>query len=187
MNSEFLARIRRRAAERRDPTQADAQRIAMLSIDRPSKMPQVGLWWWFEPVDDAGMASNAAAVGDARGVVIRLTAGWQDAPLEDGYRMIDDEHILAWPLVRSLAATELALPPDLEYDGLERGRVWYHPGWDRFSLTCAAAVTRRSSVLQPIRRDFGLAGLAVHTVHDPQYDAASAAIAAARATGPPDG
>lgn len=130
----------------------DGCRKKLIRLDTVAVEPEVGLWWLIT------------------GKIIRIARPWKDAPLEDGYHMLGDEHIHAWPDIQSSFAEVLPIIASLRYDDPERGRVWYMPEEDTFFITCSKCMKGDTDAIHAVEKAFGIIQRRVRVVNDPQYD-----------------
>ena len=117
----------------------------------PAPKAQVGIWWLH------------------RGRVIRHSVEAVTCSDPTDPQCVEVEHIYVWPQVQRDFSSELPELLELGYADVSRGRVWYHRGFQRFSITCAPVVAGDPTALSLIARAFGLRNRGYSVVIDPQY------------------
>lgn len=109
--------------------------------------PEVGIWWVWN------------------GKVLKYAQKWTEVVNDGGFLCVDVEHIQYWKVLQK----EHPELKELRFDSIPRGRVWYNPEKQLFSITCSEKFSKNSGGVQAVKDSFDLNNRRLQIVVDQQY------------------
>jgi hypothetical protein len=123
----------------------------MNTLKLAGDVPQIGIWWL------------------VKGGVISYKVPYNSLPVER-LMCVDKEHRHTWDTLRSPYLEKIPELGGVEFDEVERGRVWYNTRYNRFIVACSEDISNNSQSIALIKYHFNLENIEFAVHSETQYD-----------------